>query len=63
MCICYVKLATQFLICIALTERVHGYTNCLNTLQLMEGNFLKSVLTWLLCIKINEIYARYSDAH
>ena len=27
----------------------------------MEGNFLKSVLTWVLCIKFNEFYICYSD--
>ena len=34
----------------------------LNALRAIEGNYLKSVLTCLLCIKFNEIYARYSDS-
>ena len=28
----------------------------------MEGNSVESSLTWLLCIKFNEIYVRYLDA-
>ena len=34
----------------------------LNTLRPMEGNSLKSVLTWLMWIKFHEIYIQYSDA-
>ena len=28
----------------------------------IEGNSLKSILTWLLLVKFNEIYIRYSEA-
>ena len=34
----------------------------LNALWPIEGNFLKSILIWLLRIIFNEIYMRYSDA-
>ena len=32
-----------------------------NTVQPMEGNSLKSISTWLMCMKFDEIYISYSD--
>ena len=44
------------------TQHVEGCTKCLNILQHVEGNPLKSVLTWLMSIKFIEIYMHYSNS-
>ena len=62
-CLCVTQNYLYNFWCTLLKQRVHRETQkYLNTVPPMEGNSLKSVLTWTLRIKLNEIYIRYSDA-
>ena len=59
----YAKLAVQFLVYIAQIVYVQGYTKISQYIMTYEeGNSLKSILTRLLYIKLNEIYLHYTNA-
>ena len=49
----------HFLVYVSQIVSVQLYTKYFKTLRPIERNSLKSVLTWLMCVKFKETYTRY----